>query len=167
MLDDLAEIMNAGRPEKNQLSNRYLGSKLRALGFTFLGRQSGTGRSVYELNGKLMELLAIRYGLKEAKKESQEIPSYTQEYASQTSQPSQTKTGQGFQGVKIGVKMCEDSLTFTDKNCEDSPTFTNLHSNLHSQEPHKYCTCEQCEDCEDNTRVRTGELPADIFQGEI
>jgi hypothetical protein len=63
LLTDLEELINAGVAEKQQVTSKYLGGKLRALGFPFVHRQAITKRRLYRYDRGLLDRLAVRYGL--------------------------------------------------------------------------------------------------------
>ncbi len=65
VLNDIAMIINNGKGEKEKLSNKSIGNKLRAMGIHPYRKEPGTKRALYYYAVDIIELLMRRYGLKE------------------------------------------------------------------------------------------------------
>ena len=156
VLNDIAELVNDGRPEKHQLSNKFISSKLRALGFKYFGQQPGTKRAIYRYDADLLNRLAIHYGLRETKKESETSGTHTLCTSSQTSQTSQSIEGQGpdLGGLGEGVRR----IGQTSHEPPNKPP---------TGEPCGTSDWEHWEGWEANAKGMDGGFPADIFEGEI
>lgn len=91
LVTDLKEALNKGASDKQRVSARYLGGKLRALGLPFVHRQPVTKRRLYRYDRELLDRLAVRYGLAEPPKiESESRAGTPSENPSQWSRQSQT-----------------------------------------------------------------------------
>ncbi|MGQ9825552.1 MAG: hypothetical protein ACUVSK_11280, partial [Desulfotomaculales bacterium] len=156
VLNDIAELVNDGRPEKHQLSNKFISSKLRALGFKYFGQQPGTKRALYRYDADLLNRLAIHYGLRETKKESEKGGTHTLEKTSQISQTSQSFEGQG---VDLGGSW--EDVGRVEQTSQEPP------NKPPTGEPCGASDWEHWEGWEANTEGVDGEFPTDIFEGEI
>jgi hypothetical protein len=65
VLNDLVDILNEDKSDKDKVSNKYIQSKLKPLGIEFFKKHSTTRRALYQFDQEVLILLATRYGLKE------------------------------------------------------------------------------------------------------